>query len=109
MNEQAASIKMVSKLLLRLLPVQVLLCAVNAVNGIVSSFFASNYVGIEAMSAVGLYAPIGMLVTTLSIILWQAPGPEPAGKGTERLLPEPAFVPADLAGLYPGLSCAGLL
>ena len=69
MNEQAASIKMVSKLLLRLLPVQVLLCAVNAVNGIVSSFFASNYVGIEAMSAVGLYAPIGMLPSTLSTVL----------------------------------------
>lgn len=69
MNEQAANMKMVSKLLFRLLPVQILLCAVGAVNGIVSSFFASNYVGIEAMSVVGLYSPIGMLITTLSTIL----------------------------------------
>ena len=69
MNEQAANMKMVSKLLFRLLPVQILLCAVGAVNGIVSSFFASNFVGIEAMSAVGLYSPIGMLISTLSTIL----------------------------------------
>ena len=69
MNEQAANIKMVTKLLFRLLPVQILLSAVGAVNGIVSSFFATNYVGVEAMSAVGLYGPIGMLVSTLSTIL----------------------------------------
>ena len=69
MNEQVANAKTVSKLLFRLLPVQVLLCAIGAVNGIVSSFFASNYVGIEAMSAVGLYGPIGMLVSTISTVL----------------------------------------
>ena len=69
MNEQAANMKMVSKLLFRLLPVQILLGAVGAVNGIVSSFFASNFVGIEAMSAVGLYSPIGMLISTLSTVL----------------------------------------
>ena len=69
MNEQAANMKMVRKLLFRLLPMQVLLAAVGAVNGIVSSFFASNFVGIEAMSAVGLYSPIGMLITTISTIL----------------------------------------
>ncbi|MBR0375366.1 MAG: polysaccharide biosynthesis C-terminal domain-containing protein, partial [Firmicutes bacterium] len=56
-------------LLFRLLPVQVLLAAVGAVNGIVSSFFASNYVGIDAMSAVGLYAPLNMLITAISTIL----------------------------------------
>ena len=69
MNEQAANMKMVSKLMFRLLPVQILLCAVGAVNGIVSSFFASNFVGVEAMSAVGLYSPIGMLISTLSTVL----------------------------------------
>ena len=69
MNEQAANIKMVSKLLFRLLPVQILLCAVGAVNNFVSSYFASNFVGIEAMSAVGLYGPVGMLISTLSTVL----------------------------------------
>ena len=66
---QAANSKMVTRLLFRLLPIQVLLAAVGAVNGIVSSFFASNYVGVDAMSAVGLYAPLNMLLTALSFIL----------------------------------------
>ncbi len=69
MKEQAANTTMIRKLLFRLLPVQILLAAVGSVNGIVSSFFASNFVGVEAMSAVGLYAPIGMLITTISTIL----------------------------------------
>ena len=66
---QAANAKMVIKLLFRLLPVQIFLAAVGAVNGIVSSFFASNYVGVDAMTAVGLYAPLNMLVTSVSTIL----------------------------------------
>ena len=61
--------KMVEKLLFRLLPVQILLAAVGAVNGVVSSFFATNYVGVDAMAAVGLYSPVGMLATSLSTIL----------------------------------------
>lgn len=69
MNKQAANAHMLSKLMFRLLPVQVLLAAVGAVNGIVSSFFASNYVGISAMSAVGLYSPINMLVGAVSLML----------------------------------------
>ena len=53
----------------RLLPIQILLAMVGAVNGFVSSFFASNYVGINAMSAVGLYNPLGMLISSISTIL----------------------------------------
>ena len=60
MNDQAANIKMISKLLMRLLPVQILLCAVGAVNGVVSSYFASNFVGVEALSA-------GLSCTVLSV------------------------------------------
>ena len=48
---QNANAKMVTKLLFRLLPIQILLAAISAVNGIVSSFFASNYIGVAAMSA----------------------------------------------------------
>ena len=61
--------KVVSKLMFRLLPVQVLLVAAGAVNGIVSSFFASNYLGIDAMSAVGLYNPVHMLIVASSVLL----------------------------------------
>ena len=69
MKEQNASMKIMAKLMLRLLPIQVLLAAVGSVNGIVSSFFATNYVGVDAMSAVGLYGPVGMLVTSLATML----------------------------------------
>ena len=68
MQASTANAKMVTKLMFRLLPVQILLAAVGAVNGIVSSFFAANFVGVEAMSAVGLYGPIGMLATSISTI-----------------------------------------
>ncbi len=55
--------------MLRLLPVQILLAGIGAVNGLVSSFFASRYVGIHAMSAVGVYFPLNMFLTSLSTVL----------------------------------------
>ncbi len=42
MDEQAANAKMVSKLMFRLLPIQILLAAVGSVNGIVSSFLPAT-------------------------------------------------------------------
>jgi len=69
MKEKNADLKIMAKQMLRLLPIQVLLAAVGSVNGIVSSFFASNYVGVDAMSAVGLFGPVGMLVTSLATLL----------------------------------------
>ena len=69
MQETSANAKMVTKLLYRLLPVQILLNVVGSVNGIVSSIFATNYVGIDAMTAVGLYNPLNLLATSLGTIL----------------------------------------
>jgi Na+-driven multidrug efflux pump/anti-sigma regulatory factor (Ser/Thr protein kinase) len=69
MDPQAANGKTVTRLLFRLLPAQILLCAVGAVNGIVSSFFATNYVGVAAMGAVGVYSPLHMLITSISTVL----------------------------------------
>ena len=69
MKESAANARMVTKLMFRLLPIQILLAAVSSVNGIVSSFFATNYVGVDAMSAVGLFSPINMLVTSIGTLL----------------------------------------
>jgi len=62
-------LKMTSKLLFRLLPVQILLAAIGTINGIVSSLFASNSVGLEAMSAVGLYNPINQIVIAMNMLL----------------------------------------
>lgn len=60
---------MIRKLMFRLLPVQILLAAVGTVNMIVSSYFASNYVGTDAMSAVGLYGPLNMLFGAVALML----------------------------------------
>ena len=60
---------MIRKLMFRLLPVQVILAAVGTVNMIVSSYFASNYVGTEAMSAVGLYGPLNMFFGATATML----------------------------------------
>ena len=48
---------LLARLFFRLLPYQILLIVINAVNGIVDSLVASNVVGTEAMSAIGLYTP----------------------------------------------------
>lgn len=61
--------KMISKLMLRLLPVHVLILSLGTFNSIVSSFFSANYVGIEVTSAIGLYGPISMMITAVGAIL----------------------------------------
>ena len=66
---QAADAHLTARLLFRLLPVQVLLAAVGSVNAIVSGLFASNYVGVEAMGAIGLYNPISILLNAISVML----------------------------------------
>ena len=53
----------------RLLPVQILLAAAGTINVIVSSYFASNYVGTGAMSAVGFYGPLNMFFSAVALML----------------------------------------
>ena len=54
--------RLVTGLMFRLLPIQILLALIGSVNGIVSSLFAVNFIGPGAMTAVGLYSPVGMLL-----------------------------------------------
>ncbi len=69
MNTKTANQKMITALMFRLLPVQVVLVMVGAVNGLVSGFFASNYVGINAMTAVGLFLPVTTFTNAVSTLL----------------------------------------
>ncbi|MBO4460958.1 MAG: ATP-binding protein [Clostridiales bacterium] len=69
MDNVRYDIKILSKLMLKLLPVQILIQTVGAVNGIVSSYFATNYVGVDAMSAVGLYSPYNLLLSFVFQVL----------------------------------------
>ena len=69
MKEKTSDRQLITKLIFRLLPVQILLCLIGAVNGIISSLFASNFVGVDAMSAVGLYAPVAMFIGAVSTMI----------------------------------------
>jgi Na+-driven multidrug efflux pump len=61
--------KILTRLMFRLLPIQILLAAIGAVNGIVSTYFASNFVGVDAMSAVGIYWPVNTLMPMTGTVL----------------------------------------
>ena len=61
--------QMTSRVLFRLLPIQILLAAIGSINGIVSSIFASNSLGVDAMSAVGLYNPVNLIITSANMML----------------------------------------
>ena len=69
MKHLSSDYKMLQGLCFRLLPIQVLLAMVGSINGIVSSLFASNFVGIDAMSAIGLYAPLGSFFGAVNTML----------------------------------------
>ena len=69
MNGQAANATLITKQMFRRMPSPLLLAVVSSVNGFISSFFASNYIGVDAMGAVGLYGPISILLTAVGMML----------------------------------------
>ncbi len=69
MKPQVNNAQLITRLLFRQLPFQILLAVVGQVNGIISSIFASNYVGIQAMSAIGLYGPINTLLAAMIAVM----------------------------------------
>ena len=69
MKRHSSDFKMLQGSCFRLLPIQVLLAAVGAVNGIISSLFASNFVGADAVSAIGLYAPLNSFLVAVSTMI----------------------------------------
>ena len=68
-RSETSEYKLLSRLFFRLLPYQILLIVINAVNGIVDSLYASNAVGKAAMSAIGAYSPINHFLYAASIML----------------------------------------
>lgn len=63
------SMALVSSTMFRLLPLQIVLASIDLVNDIVSSLFAGNAVGPEAMAAIGLYSPVATLVLAITLLL----------------------------------------
>ncbi len=68
MKRASTDYRLLSGLYFRLLPYQVLLIVINAVNGIVDSLYASNAIGNTAMSAIGLYGPLNHFLYAASIM-----------------------------------------
>ena len=68
MKHGTTEYKLLSGLFFRLLPYQVLLIVINAVNGIVDSLYASNALGKTAMSAIGLFGPFNHFLYAASIM-----------------------------------------
>ena len=68
MKKRNSGIQLISHLFFRLLPIQILLAVVSAVNGLVSGLFGSNFVGSGVMTAIGLYGPILMFINAVSIV-----------------------------------------
>ncbi len=57
MRQNTNEYRLLTEMFFRLLPFQVLLIVISAVNGIVDSLYASNVIGKTAMSAIGLFGP----------------------------------------------------
>ena len=68
MQSRSSDYKLLSGLFFRLLPYQVLLIVIAAVNGIVDSLYASNVIGKTAMSAIGLFGPLNHFLYAASIM-----------------------------------------
>ena len=68
-NGPSADSRMITRLFFRLLPTQILLAIVGAINGIVSGLFASNCIGDEAMTAIGLFSPVPQFLGAVSLML----------------------------------------
>lgn len=69
MKQKSNEYKLLTGLYFRLLPYQILLIVITAVNGIVDTLYASNVIGTSAMSAIGLFGPINLFLYVVSIIL----------------------------------------
>ena len=68
MKTRSSDYKLLSGLFFRLLPYQVLLIVISAVNGIVDSLYASNVIGKAGMSAIGLFGPMNHFLYAMSIM-----------------------------------------
>ena len=67
--EAKAEYEITRQQFLRLLPYQLVMVAVGSLNGIVNSIVASNMIGNDAMSAIGMFAPLNHLIYAISITM----------------------------------------
>jgi len=68
MKESSSDYKLLTGLFFKLLPFQILLIVITAINGIVDGLYASNAIGETAMSAIGLYGPLNHFLYAASMM-----------------------------------------
>ena len=68
MKEKTSEYKLLTGLFFRLLPYQVLLLIITAINGIIDSLYASNVIGQDAMTAIGLVGPLNHFLYAASVM-----------------------------------------
>ena len=69
MNNNVSTSRVVAPLMFKLLPIQILLALIGSINAVISSLFASNIIGSEAMTVAGFFGPVSMLLGSLSVML----------------------------------------
>lgn len=67
MKKKTSEYELLSGLFFKLLPYQVLLLIITAINGIIDTLYASNMIGQSAMSAIGLFGPLNHFLYAASI------------------------------------------
>ena len=68
-RERLSDERLIAATFFRLLPYQVLMIAMSAVNNIVDGLYASNAIGETGMSAMGLFAPVNHFLYAASMML----------------------------------------
>ncbi len=68
MKTKNAQYDLLTRLFFRLLPYQVLLLIITSINGIIDSLYASNVIGQDAMTAIGLFGPLNHFLYATSIM-----------------------------------------
>ena len=68
-KQGSAEYKLLTRLFFRLLPYQILLIVISAVNGIVDSLYTSNFIGQSAMSAIGLFGPFNHFLYAANLLV----------------------------------------
>lgn len=69
MKDEKPSSQIVVRLMFSLLPIQVLLAVIGSVNAVVSSLFAGNVIGANAMAVTGLYGPVALFLGAVATLL----------------------------------------
>lgn len=86
MYNSAKKDKFITKIFARLLPVQIILVAIQSVNGIVDGIIGGRLLGSESMAAVGLFSPLMTFLYAIACVIIvgsQVVGANYAGKGEE--------------------------